>query len=125
MFSEDLVFLIIKYFLEGIAVSVSAYYLTSKKTSIQETILVGISAATVFLLLDLFAPSVGSATRTGAGLGIGLNRVGFEHFDAANKKKKKVISGHKRGTAPKEGFEDLGSDAVAQEDNLNLEGFSF
>ena len=116
-------FLVIKYLLEGIAVSVSAYYLTSKKTSIQETVLVGVSAATVFLLLDLFAPSVGSATRTGAGLGIGLNRVGFEHFDNANKKKK-VKSGHKRGIAPKEAFEDYGAEA-SPEDNLNLEGFSF
>lgn len=124
MFSEDLVFLVIKYLLEGIAVSVSAYYLTSKKTSIQETILVGVSAATVFLMLDLFAPSVGSATRTGAGLGIGLNRVGFEHFDAANKKKKKVESGHKRGGAPREAFEDFGAEASPGE-NLNLEGFSF
>ena len=51
MFSEDLVYLVIKYLLEGVAVSISAYYLTSKKTSIQEVILVGVSAATIFLLL--------------------------------------------------------------------------
>jgi hypothetical protein len=77
----------------------------SLRTSVQEVALVGVSAATVFLLLDLFAPSVGSATRSGAGLGIGLNRVGFEAFDNNNnKKKKKVNSGHLRGTAPKEEF---------------------
>lgn len=123
MFSEDLVYLVIKYLLEGVAVSISAYYLTSKKTSIQEVALVGVSAATVFLLLDLFAPSVGSATRQGAGLGIGLKRVGFETFD--NKKKKKVNSGHKKGSAPRETYEDMGSEAVPVDDGLNLEGFSF
>ena len=80
MFTEDLIYLAIKYLLEGVAVAVSAYYLTSKKTSIQETLAVGTTAATIFLLLDIFSPSIGSATRTGAGLGIGLRRVGYEPF---------------------------------------------
>ncbi len=96
MFTEDLIYLAIKYLLEGVAVAVSAYYLTSKKTSIQETLAVGTTAATIFLLLDIFSPSIGSATRTGAGLGIGLRRVGYEPFvtqaqaaQAAKKWKKK------------------------------------
>ncbi len=82
MFTEDLIYLAIKYLLEGVAVAVSAYYLTSKKTSIQETLAVGTTAATIFLLLDIFSPSIGSATRNGAGLGIGLRRVGYEPFVA-------------------------------------------
>ncbi|CAL8461103.1 g634 [Coccomyxa elongata] len=88
MFTEDLIYLAIKYLLEGVAVAVSAYYLTSKKTSIQETLAVGTTAATIFLLLDIFSPSIGSATRTGAGLGIGLRRVGYEPFVAQAKNKK-------------------------------------
>ena len=82
MFTEDLIYLAIKYLLEGLAVAVSAYYLTSKKTSIRETLAVGTTAATIFLLLDIFSPSIGSATRSGAGLGIGLRRVGYEPFVA-------------------------------------------
>ncbi len=81
MFAEDVTFLVIKYLLEGIAVSVASYYLSSKKASVQETLVIGVTAATCFLLLDLFAPAVGSSTRNGAGLGIGLQRVGFEPFD--------------------------------------------
>jgi ABC-type Co2+ transport system permease subunit len=75
--AEEIAWLAIKYLLEGIAVSVAAFYLSAKKTSIQQTLMIGASSAVVFLLLDLFAPSVGSASRTGAGYGIGLNRVGF------------------------------------------------
>lgn len=89
MFTEDLIYLAIKYLLEGLAVAVSAYYLTSKKTSIRETLAVGTTAATIFLLLDIFSPSIGSATRSGAGLGIGLRRVGYEPFVAQAQAAKK------------------------------------
>jgi len=47
------------------------YYLTNKKTSVSEVLYIGVSASSSFLMLDIFAPSVGSATRTGAGMGIG------------------------------------------------------
>jgi hypothetical protein len=39
--------------------------------------MIGLSAAITFFLLDLFAPSVGSGARTGAGFGIGAQIVGF------------------------------------------------
>jgi hypothetical protein len=34
----------------------------------------------VFAILDIYAPSVGSSARTGAGFGIGANLVGFPRF---------------------------------------------
>lgn len=106
MFAEDVAFLIIKYLLEGIATSTAAYYLSNKKASVRETVMIGVTAATCFLLLDLFAPAVGSSTRNGAGLGIGLQRVGFEPFqgqkDAKRKKKIPVVQGFQDGSAPEE-----------------------
>jgi ABC-type Co2+ transport system permease subunit len=67
---------LIKYALEGIAVSVAAFYLTSKKQSVQEVLILGLIAAITFLILDLFAPSVGAGARHGSGFGIGYGMVG-------------------------------------------------
>lgn len=78
--AEELILTFLKYFLEGTSVSVAAYYLSGKKTSIQEVLTIGLTAAVVFMLLDMFAPSIGASTRQGAGMGIGLQRVGFEPY---------------------------------------------
>ena len=82
---EEIAWLLVKYLLEGIAVATAAFYLSSKRASAKETVAIGVTAAVVFLVLDLFAPSVGAASRSGAGYGLGLQRVGFggEGFDNA------------------------------------------
>ncbi len=67
---------LLKYTLEGIAVSVAAFYLTSKKQSIQEVLILGIIASATFLILDLFAPLVSAGARHGSGFGIGFGMVG-------------------------------------------------
>ena len=67
---------VVKYLLEGIAVSVAAYYLTNKRTNLQEVVMLGITAAVVFLVLDLFAPSISLSARQGSGFGIGMGMVG-------------------------------------------------
>lgn len=111
MFAEDVVYLVIKYLLEGLAVAVSAFYLSSKKTTVKETVMLGTVASVTFLLLDLFSPSIGSSTRTGAGLGIGLQRVGFEAFEDAKKRQEHerrkraaavMVQGFTDGSAPEE-----------------------
>jgi ABC-type Co2+ transport system permease subunit len=67
---------LIKYALEGIAVAVAAFYLTNKKQSIQEIVMLGLVAAVTFLILDVYAPLVGAGARHGSGFGIGFNLVG-------------------------------------------------
>lgn len=96
---EEIGWLLVKYLLEGIAVATAAFYLSSKRASAKETVAIGVTAAVVFLVLDLFAPSIGAASRNGAGFGLGLARVGFggEGFDndepyfEGRKKGKKVV----------------------------------
>jgi hypothetical protein len=39
--------------------------------------MIGLTAAATFAILDIYAPSVGSGARTGAGFGIGATMVGF------------------------------------------------
>ena len=45
-----------------------------------DVVCIGLVAAATFSLLDLAAPSVSSSARTGAGLGVGANLVGFPHM---------------------------------------------
>ena len=67
----------IKYLVEGGAVAVAAYLIPRKKMKLQEIVMIALTAAAVFAILDLYAPAVGSAARQGAGFGIGASQVGF------------------------------------------------
>jgi len=68
---------LVKYALEGLAVAVACYLLPGKKMQVSEIGMVALTALAVFAILDIYAPSVGSSARTGAGFGIGANLVGF------------------------------------------------
>jgi len=71
---------IAKYLIEGLAVGLAAY-IVPRVRGINlpwDTVLViALSAAAVFAILDLYSPSIGVAARNGAGLGLGFNLVGF------------------------------------------------
>ena len=67
---------LLKYLLEGVAVAVAAFYLTKKKSNVQEVLMIALVAAGTFLVLDQFAPAVASGARQGSGFGIGVNLVG-------------------------------------------------
>lgn len=67
----------LKYLIEGFAVAVAAYYIPKKKMSVEEVIMIAITAAATFALLDLYAPSIATAARQGTGFGIGANLSGF------------------------------------------------
>ena len=73
----DLVTRVVKYVLEGLAVAVAAFVLPGKTLKFGEVAMIALVATATFAILDIYAPSVGSATRTGAGFGIGAGLVGF------------------------------------------------
>jgi hypothetical protein len=73
----DLVMRLVKYVLEGVAVAIAAFVLPGKTLKWQEVAMIGLTAAATFAILDIYAPSVGSGARTGAGFGIGAGLVGF------------------------------------------------
>ena len=66
----------IKYLVEGGAVAVAAYVLPKKKLNGKEVMILGVTAAAVFAILDTFSPSVSMGARKGAGFGIGTGLVG-------------------------------------------------
>ena len=67
---------LVKYVLEGAAVAAAAFYIPSRKSDLKEVLMIALTAAAVFAVLDNFAPNVGSGARQGAGFGIGYTMVG-------------------------------------------------
>ncbi len=68
----------IKYIIEGGAVAIAAYYIPRKTMNMEEIAIIALTAAATFSILDLYAPAVSSAARTGAGFGIGASTVGYK-----------------------------------------------
>jgi len=74
---RDIVSRVIKYVVEGGAVAVAAFVIPRKKMDVKEIIMIALTAAAVFAVLDLYAPAVGAAARQGSGFAIGASTVGF------------------------------------------------
>jgi ABC-type Co2+ transport system permease subunit len=73
----ELVKRIIKYLVEGLMVAIAAYAIPKRSLNLDEIILIALTAAATFSILDTYIPSFGVTARSGAGLGIGFNMVGF------------------------------------------------
>lgn len=67
---------VVKYILEGLVVAIASMVLPRQKVDLESVIAIALVAASTFAILDIFSPDVGSASRAGAGLGIGAGLVG-------------------------------------------------
>jgi len=78
---SDLFSRLVKYAIEGLAVAIAAFWLPKfmggKVLPISQIGTIALVALATFAILDVYAPSVGSAAHTGAGYGIGAHLVGF------------------------------------------------
>lgn len=70
----------IKYLVLGVVIALVAFSIPKQRLKLEEIVIVGLSAAASFAILDIFAPSIGQAARTGAGYGIGLGITGGVPF---------------------------------------------
>ena len=73
----ELVKRIIKYLVEGLMVAIAAYAIPKRSLNIEEIVLIALTAAATFSILDTYVPSMGASARGGAGFGIGANLVGW------------------------------------------------
>ena len=73
----ELVKRIIKYLVEGLMVAIAAYAIPKRSLNMEEIILIALTAAATFSILDTYIPSMGVTARSGAGFGIGANLVRF------------------------------------------------
>ena len=74
--TNELVKRAIKYLIEGLVVALAAFAIPKKQLNIEEIIIIALTAAATFSILDVFIPAMGSSARGGAGFGIGANLVG-------------------------------------------------
>ena len=73
----ELIKRIVKYLIEGLMVAIAAFAIPKKSLNMEEIVLLALTAAATFAILDTYIPSMGVSARTGAGFGIGANLVGF------------------------------------------------
>ena len=67
----------IKYLVEGLMVALAAFAIPKRSLNLDEVALISLTAAATFSILDTYVPSMAVSARSGAGLGIGANLVGF------------------------------------------------
>jgi ABC-type Co2+ transport system permease subunit len=73
----ELIKRIIKYLVEGFMVAVAAFAIPKQSLNLEEILLIALTAAATFSILDTYIPSIGVTARSGAGFGIGANLVSF------------------------------------------------
>jgi ABC-type Co2+ transport system permease subunit len=73
----ELVKRIIKYLVEGLMVAIAAFAIPKRSLNIEEIVLIALTAAATFSILDTYIPTMGVTARSGAGFGIGANLVKF------------------------------------------------
>lgn len=74
---NELIKRIVKYLVEGLMVAIAAYAIPKRSLNWEEIILIALTAAATFSILDTYIPVMGVSARSGAGFGIGANLVGF------------------------------------------------
>ena len=73
----ELVKRIIKYLVEGLMVALAAFAIPKRSLNVEEIVLIALTAAATFSILDTYVPSMGVTARSGAGFGSGANLVRF------------------------------------------------
>jgi len=73
---SELVKRAIKYIVEGIIVAIAAYAIPKHSLKVEEVVLVALTAAATFSVLDVFIPSMGQSARSGVGGVVGVNLAG-------------------------------------------------
>lgn len=76
---------LLRYLSEGFGVGLASYLIAGQRFTLQEILMIALTAAVTLFVLDQFAPAIGPSARLGAGFGLGLQTVtnapGLEAFD--------------------------------------------
>jgi ABC-type Co2+ transport system permease subunit len=73
---SELVKRAVKYLVEGIIVAIAAYAIPKKSPNVEEIVIIALTAAATFSVLDVFIPSMAESARGGAGFSIGTGVAG-------------------------------------------------
>lgn len=73
---QEIISRLIKYLVEGGAVAIAAYLIPQRKLEWQAVVMIALTAAAVFAILDMFAPAVSVGVRQGSGFALGFGLIG-------------------------------------------------
>ena len=73
----ELVKRIIKYLVEGLMVAIAAYAIPKRSLNWDEIVLIALTAAATFSILDTYVPAIAVGARNGTGMGIGFRLSGI------------------------------------------------
>ena len=73
---NELVKRAIKYLIEGLAVGICAMLIPKKQLNVEEIVIIALTAAATFSILDVFIPAMGVSARSGGGFALGTGLVG-------------------------------------------------
>ena len=73
---EEIIKRLIKYIIEGLAVALAARYIPAYKIETEDILMISLTAASIFAILDMYSPSIAIAARQGAGFAIGSSTIG-------------------------------------------------
>ena len=62
---------VVKYLIEGFIVAIAAYAIPQRTLNLDEVMLISLTAAATFSILDTYVPSMAVSARSGAGFGVG------------------------------------------------------
>ena len=69
---SELIKRIVKYLVMGIVIAVVSIVIPKKTLNVEEVVILALTAAATFSILDVFLPSISESARNGLGLGVGL-----------------------------------------------------
>jgi ABC-type Co2+ transport system permease subunit len=73
---------IIKYLVEGLIIAIAAYAIPKKSLNVEEIVVIGLTAAATFAVLDVFLPSVAVSAKQGLGFSLGTGLTQGLHLAA-------------------------------------------
>ena len=74
---NEILMRVLKYVVEGLVVGLAVWLAARGRLNAVEIIMVGLTAAATFAVLDMYTPGVAMSARVGTGLGIGANIANF------------------------------------------------
>lgn len=67
---------LLKYLLEGLGIGLAAWIVMRDRVNLSEILIIALTGAALFAVLDTFSPLVGVGARFGTGFGLGGKLVG-------------------------------------------------
>lgn len=70
---------LLKYLLEGLGIGLAAWIVMRDRINLTEILIIALTGAALFAVLDTFSPLVGTGARFGTGFGLGTKLIGGAH----------------------------------------------